>query len=84
VDDVLCFTQGTNRDISTLKGVLDLYCKAIRMVVNLEKYCMCHFSILDPLLQVMRNTIPFQVKDMENRFKYLRVFLKPDNYMFFD
>jgi hypothetical protein len=36
VDDVLCFSQGFMRGISFLKGVLDLYCKAICIEINVN------------------------------------------------
>jgi len=35
VDYVLCFARGTERDVLTLKGIHNLYCKVTGMVVNL-------------------------------------------------
>jgi hypothetical protein len=56
VDDVLCFAQGFVRDITTLKRVLDLYCKPTKIVVKLEKYCLYHYGILDLSLWVIKNS----------------------------
>jgi hypothetical protein len=37
VYDVLCSVYGSNRDLTMLKRILDLYCRAIGMMINLEK-----------------------------------------------
>jgi hypothetical protein len=37
VDDVLCFTKGCYRDLSTLKRVFELFCKANEMEINSQK-----------------------------------------------
>jgi hypothetical protein len=37
VDDILIFCEGTRRVIEKFKSILDLFCKAIGMIINLEK-----------------------------------------------
>jgi hypothetical protein len=37
VDDILIFYEGTRRVIEKFKGILDLFCKATSMIINLEK-----------------------------------------------
>jgi hypothetical protein len=40
VDGIFCSTIGLKRDIITLKGILELFCAATRMVKNYEKSCL--------------------------------------------
>jgi len=39
VDDVFCNVFGSLRDVSMLKIILDQYCRARRILINLEKSC---------------------------------------------
>lgn len=57
--------------LSTLKVVLDLYCKSIGMDINLYNSCLIPFFILDPLLQEVDSLFPFPLKVLEEGFKYL-------------
>jgi hypothetical protein len=40
VDDILNFCEGTRRVIKKFKGIMDLFCKATGMVINMEKSMM--------------------------------------------
>jgi hypothetical protein len=39
-DDVLLFGDGTSQELRSLRTILDLYCKAMGMELNLRKSCM--------------------------------------------
>lgn len=40
VDDVWVNIFGSLRDVSSLSKALDLFCKAISMKINLDKFCL--------------------------------------------
>ena len=60
--------------------LLDLFCNAIGMEVNIEKsFSYIHKIKLDCLLE-LKALFQFKVEKMEIGFKYLVFFLKPNNY----
>jgi hypothetical protein len=59
IDDVLCFAQGIQMDLTTLKEVLDLYCKATDMEINQEKTCLLACGIPENSLLWVEYLLPF-------------------------
>jgi len=80
--DILCFSQGSERDLLVLKYVLNLYCKATCTVLNLDKSCIYYNSIPDLIKIVLKTILPYQKRDPVVNFKYLGFLLKLDNYHF--
>jgi hypothetical protein len=63
VDNVLCFAQGTQRDLSALKGMLDLFCKATGMQTNMDKSCLLSHNLPDQVVKYILNLLPFPQKE---------------------
>jgi hypothetical protein len=82
VDDVTCFINGTLKDITSLHGVLDLYCRATCMEINVDKHCLILNDLPNNFAQQIGGLLPFTRKDLQYEFKYLRFILKPNNYRF--
>lgn len=80
VDDILLFTNGSLNEIKELKNILDLFMKATGMQINYRKSQL----ITEGLNRNEKNQIsvllPFEVHSMENPFKYLGFWLKPNAY----
>jgi len=47
VDNILFFCEGIRRIIEKLKGIMELFCKSTRMVINMEKYIMTLWGIYE-------------------------------------
>jgi len=71
-------------DIYSLKVALDLYCEAICIKVNLNKYCLIPNCLSVNLLFQVEPLFHFPQNDLEEGFKYLGFFLKPNSYIFVD
>eukprot|EP00253_Pinus_taeda_P028927 PITA_28927 len=78
VDDILLFTSGNLNEIKELKNIIDLFMKVTGMQVNYRKSQL----ITEGLDRLEKNQItsilPFDVLSMENPFKYLGFWLKPN------
>ena len=81
VDDVLLFDKGTMYEWRVLEDILDTFSFAIGMAYSGPK-CMFLESGMDEVtLFEIRNLFPFEVVHIDNDFKYLGYFLKPNNYL---
>eukprot|EP00253_Pinus_taeda_P032437 PITA_32437 len=80
VDDILLFSNGNLNEIKEFKNILDLFMKATGMQINYRKSQL----ITEGLDKLEKNQItsilPFDVLSMENPFKYLGFWLKPNAY----
>ena len=54
------------------------------MVVNMEKSNLIHNDFSNDMIQRERETVPFHITPVEDGFKYLGFFLKPNNYSYQD
>jgi hypothetical protein len=80
VDDVLCSVLCSLKNMSTLKRILDLYCRATGMLINLEKSCTLINKCSDAEENSFLNVLLAQKKFLEDGVKYLGFLLKPDQY----
>ena len=80
IDDVFCSVNGSLRDVSELKWILDLYFRAIGMLINLEKSCVIINKWFEAEDNSFLSLILAQRRALEARFKYLGFHLKPDRY----
>lgn len=81
VDDVLIFYQCQGIDGKVLKEILDLFCDATGMVVNLTKPTI-YFLWVDLHLRIeLSNIFNFPHGNLEEGFKYLGFNLKPNKYI---
>jgi hypothetical protein len=83
-DDVLMFGDGTSQELRSLRIILDLYCKAIGMELNLRKSCMLlNYIPMDASNQI-KDIMSITCNEFEQGFKYLGFYLKPNKYRFED
>ena len=61
-------------------SLLDLFCNATSMEVNIEKYCSFIHKVQPEFLSELKTPFQFKIDQMENGFKYLGFYLKPNNY----
>ena len=47
VDDFFLLGDGSRKDMQAIKQVLDLFCKATGMVINVQKYCTLN-NVMNP------------------------------------
>jgi hypothetical protein len=79
-DDVFCCVYRLLRDVSVLKGIIDILCRVIGMLINLEKSCMCFNNCYEAEANSFLSVIPTQRKNLVESFKYLSFYLKLDGY----
>lgn len=80
VDDILLFTNGSLNEIKELKNILDLFMKATGMQVNHRKSQLIMEGFNRHEKSLIISILPFDVNNMENPFKYLGLWLKPNVY----
>lgn len=80
VDDILLFTNGNLNEIKDLKNILDLFMKAIGMQVNYRKSQLIMEDFNRHEKHLITSILPFDAYNMENPFKYLGFWLKPNAY----
>eukprot|EP01018_Ginkgo_biloba_P004985 Gb_28741 [translate_table: standard] len=64
VDDILLFCEGSRRDIMKLKEILDLYCAATVMMINLNKSSISFSQVLEEDRGFMNQLFPFHQTDL--------------------
>ena len=84
VDDVLIFGEGSIRNIEAFASLIDKYKRATRMVVNMEKSNLIHNEFSVDMIHRVRDIVPYQITPVEEGFKYLDFFLKPNSYSYQD
>eukprot|EP00253_Pinus_taeda_P026324 PITA_26324 len=80
VDDILLFSNESLEDCRTLKKILDLFLKATGLCINERKSTLTCVGMPRELVRRVELVLNFEIKSMEDAFKYLGFFLKPDNY----
>jgi hypothetical protein len=80
VDDIFCSFFGSQRNLNSFKTILNLFCSATGMKVNMEKSCLIlnHCATAEEFS--IASSFPAQRKSLSEGFKYLGFNLKPDNY----
>jgi hypothetical protein len=80
VDDIFCCLHDSQRNLSALKDLLNLFCSATGMKINMEKSCLLLHHCENEEEASIANTFPAQRKNFSDGLKYLGFNLKPDNY----
>jgi hypothetical protein len=83
VDDILCCTQGSIRDISELKRILDLFSVATGMKFNFEKSCLILHNCSETDSIQIELLLLAPKHSLKEGFKYLGFYIKLDNYTIF-
>jgi len=84
VDDVLILGPGSIEEWFILKNILDSLCKALGMDINLHKSNFIHINVEDQTLTQIQDIFGISSTLLDNGFKYLGFFLKPNNYEIVD
>ena len=84
VDDVILFGMGTYEDWIAFKVILDIFCDASGMMINLDKSCFLHYDLDDALLSRISGFMPYRFAHLNLGFTYLGFYLKPSGYLIKD
>jgi hypothetical protein len=76
----LIFCEGSRRIVEKFKNILDLFCKATSMIINLDKSTLSMWDIPEHEKGYFSQLFPYQVIDMDQGLKYLGFHLKPNLY----
>jgi len=81
VDDVILFGMGTIEDWTAFKVILETFCEASGMNINLDKSYFLHYNVNDSILRRVSDILPYRFAHLELGFTYLGFFLKPSGYL---
>jgi hypothetical protein len=76
MDDVLIFCFSVESEGRALKDILEFFCDAI----NKNKFSIYFSTVEEGIKQNISGIFNFSSFDLNEGFKYLGFFLKPDNY----
>jgi hypothetical protein len=80
VDDIFYNIQGSIGELVELNSVLELYCRASGMEIKFDKYSIIFHNWSEGELRQVERLVPAPRRRLEEGFKYLGFFLKPNNY----
>ena len=63
------------------KVILDTFCEASGMSINMNKSCFLHNGLDEVLLWRITDLLPYRFDDINKGFIYLGYFLKPSGYL---
>jgi hypothetical protein len=78
VDDVVLFGIGRKSESETYKKLLDLFGKATSMVVSIQKSVFLEVGWEVEQLEWLKELLPFDVRTVDEGFKYLGFHIKPN------
>ena len=81
VDDVILFGLGSFEEWLAFKAILDIFCEASSMSINVNKSSFLHNDLKEDTLNGITDILPFKVEDIRKGFCYLGYFLKPSGYL---
>ena len=80
VDDVVLFGLSTIEEWMTFEVILDTFCYASGMSINIEKYGFLYNDLGEGVLNRIRHIMPYTVDPIQVGFKYLGYYIKPLGY----
>jgi len=78
---VILFGLGSYEEWLAFKGILDIFCEASGMSINVNKSCFLQKGIDEAILQRISGILPYRSDDFRKGFSYLGYFLKPNCYL---
>ena len=81
VDDVILFGSGTVEEWVAFKVILDNFCAASGMCINLDKSCFLFNNVDEGILNRISRTLTLKYDHISLGFKYLFYFIKPLGYL---
>eukprot|EP00253_Pinus_taeda_P008065 PITA_08065 len=80
VDDILLFTSGNINEIKELKDILEIFLKATGLQINPRKSHLIMEAFSRQEENSISSSLPFEICNMDQLFKYLGYWLKPFAY----
>ena len=84
VDDVILFGLGSFEEWMAFKVILDTFCEASGMCININKSYFLHNDLDEALLRRIYGLLPYRFDYLNKGFDYLGYFLKPSGYLIKD
>jgi hypothetical protein len=82
VDSIMIFGHGSIRELKSIKEIIDIYCLATCMEVNMEKSSLLFKELEEATRSQVTNPMPKNHLDIEQGIKYLGFKLKPNYYKY--
>jgi hypothetical protein len=82
--DIIIFYQGTTMELRSIKEILDIYCQAIGMEVNMVKSSKLFNELEDEIKTQIKYLFPINYSDLDQGIKYLGFKLEPNDYKYAD
>lgn len=80
VNDLLILFDGSRRDVAKLNKIIELFCKATGIRINIEKSKVSFYGNSDADKDIMTVLLPYQQLELENGLNYLCFYLKANYY----
>ena len=80
VDDIIILSDVSIEDVEKLMEILELFRKAIKMVINVKKYYLSSMNMDDLEIERYSFLFPYELNIFGEGLKYLVFMLKPNNY----
>ena len=77
VDDVILLGSGTLQDWSAFEDIIETFCKASGMRINIEKLCFLYYNLTNDCLNDFAGALPYRMFPLQSGFNYLGYHLKP-------
>jgi hypothetical protein len=61
IDDILIFCEGTRRMVENLREIINLFCEATSMKLNIDKSTISYWGLLENEKALYSQVFPFQV-----------------------
>ena len=78
------FGYGTFEEWAAFKVILDTFCEASRMQINMDKSCFLYNNLNDGILNRIVGSLPYRFDHITKGFIYLGYFIKPLGYLIKD
>ena len=80
VDDVILLGSGTLQNWSAFEVIIETFCKASGMRINIEKSCFLYYNLANDCLNDFAGALPYRMIPLQSGFNYLGYHLKPLGY----
>ena len=77
---MVLFGFGTFEEWVAFETILDMYCEALGMCINMDKCCFLYNNVEVEILNMISSSLPFKYEHISLGFKYLGYFIKPLGY----
>ena len=81
VDDVILFGFGTFEEWVAFKVILETFCTASGMCINMDKSSFLFNNIEEDVLSRITRLLPYKIEHISLGFTYLGYFIKPLDYL---